>query len=91
MEIDPSASATHTLWSSALTAAAAIIAFFMHRLVGDVDGKADKDIVEARFSAHTQRLDAQGSALQTLLERQDDQHRQNTDRLDKILLEVSRK
>lgn len=91
MEIDPASSSSQTLWNAALAVIAGLLSFFLHRFSQNVDEKADKDVVDARFAAHTQRLDAQGGALQTLLERQDDQHRQNTDRLDKILLEVSRK
>lgn len=83
MDSDPSN--MHTLWNGVLSAVAGIMAFFTLRLVKDVDEKADETSVKMRFEAHAQRLDAQGDALHTLLERQDKQHSDNTARLDQIL------
>jgi len=67
----------HTTWTAVITVAGAIVAFFTKRLVDQVDGKADKCDVEELREMH-----------RDLLLRQDQQHRDNTQRLDKIIMEL---
>ena len=65
----------HTIWTAVITVAGGIVAFFTKRLVDQVDAKADKcdvDDLNTRF--------------EKLLARQDDQHRDNSRRLDAIIL-----
>lgn len=67
----------HTLWTAAITVAGGIVAFFTKRLVDDVAQKADKsEITEIK------------EAIRDFLARQDRQHQVNTDRLDKIIMEL---
>jgi hypothetical protein len=68
----------HTLWTAAITVGGGIVAFFTKRLVDDVDQKAD------RYEVDELKKD-----IKAFLERQDDQHRANTTRLDQILLTLS--
>lgn len=65
----------HTIWTGLITVAGAIVAFFTKRLVDQVDAKADKC-----------DLDDLNTRFEKLLERQDNQHRDNTQRLDRIIL-----
>lgn len=70
----------HALWTGAITVGGAIVAFFTKRLVDQVDAKADKcDVDDLK------------DAMKILFARQDDQHRQNTERLDTIILELGRR
>lgn len=105
MEIDPTN--PHTIWNSVLSACAALLSFITYRLYKDVDEKALKtevnqqfDAVDQRFDSHEQRFAQQGTAIATLLDRQDkqnqvmlarqdDQHKQNTERMDKLLSAIS--
>lgn len=67
----------HTLWTAAITVGGAIVAFFTKRLIDDVDQKADKsELTELK------------QTFKEFLERQDRQHQGNTDRLDKIIMEL---
>lgn len=68
----------HTVWTAVITVAGAIVAFFTKRLVDQVDQKADQcDVDELRRD------------FRDLLARGDQQHRDNTERLDKIIMELS--
>lgn len=70
----------HTIWTAVITIAGAVVAFFTKRLVDQVDAKADKcDVVELQED------------FRALLNRQDQQHRDNTERLDKIIWELGRR
>jgi hypothetical protein len=67
----------HTTWTAVITVAGAIVAFFTKRTLDTLDAKADKcdvDDLNTRF--------------EKFLERQDRQHTSNTERLDKIILEL---
>lgn len=67
----------HTLWTGIITVAGAIVAFFTKRLVDEVDQKADKaevDTLREEFRAH--------------MASQQQQHTDNTERLDRILVAV---
>lgn len=105
MELDPTN--PQTIWNSVLSACAGLLSFITYRLYKDVDDKAVRtevkqqfDAVDQRFDSHEQRLNAQGAAMATLLDRQDkqnqamllrqdEQHKQNTDRMDKLLSAIS--
>lgn len=67
----------HTLWTAAITVAGGIVAFFTKRLVDDVAQKADKS-----------EISDLKTTIRDFLERQDRQHQGNTDRLDKIIMEL---
>lgn len=75
MDIDPTS--PHTLWSGALTLAGTVVAFATKRLYKEVDEKADSKVVEQRFAQ-------QADAIKLLITRQDEQHKANTERLDRI-------
>lgn len=75
MELDPSN--PHTIWSGVLSFAGVVLAFTTNRLYKDVDGKADKEATKQRF-------EAQEKAISDLFDRQDEQHKANTERLDRI-------
>jgi hypothetical protein len=70
----------HTAWTAIITVAGGVVAFFTKRLVDQVDAKADKC-----------DLDDLNTRFERALERQADQHRDNTVRLDKIILELGRR
>lgn len=78
---DPQSDLTvlHTIWLAATTIGGAIVAFFTKRLVDQVDTKADQADV-----------DALRNDFQQMLARQDRQHQGNTDRLDRIIMELGR-
>ena len=67
----------HTLWTGVITVAGAIVAFFTKRTLDQIDSKADKcDMDELKQD------------LKDLLSRNDRQHESNTQRLDKIIMEL---
>ena len=67
----------HTVWTGLITVAGAIVAFFTKRTFDSIDGKADKcDVEELKQD------------LKDLLSRNDRQHESNTQRLDKIIMEL---
>jgi hypothetical protein len=69
----------HTIWTAVITIAGAIVAFFTKRLIDEVDKKADgRDVAEMKQD------------LRDLLARQDQQHRDNTSRLDTIIMGLRR-
>lgn len=68
----------HTLWTAAITVGGGVVAFFTKRLFDVIDGKAEKtDLDELR------------AAIKGFVERQDRYHESNTQRLDKIIMELS--
>jgi hypothetical protein len=69
----------HTVWTSIITIAGAVVAFFTKRTFDQIDSKADKCDVEDLKED-----------LKTLLARNDRQHESNTQRLDKIIMELRR-
>jgi hypothetical protein len=69
--------AIHIAWNALITVAGAIVAFFTKRLIDEVDKKADQcDVDELKED------------FKTLMVRQDEQHRSNTERLDRIIMEL---
>lgn len=69
----------HTLWTAAITVAGAVVAFFTKRLIDQVDAKADQcDVDDLKED------------FRSLLVRQDQHHKDNTERLDMIILELGR-
>lgn len=70
----------HTLWTAAITIAGAIVAFFTKRLVDEVDQKADQcDVDDLKRD------------FKDFMATQADQHKSNTDRLDRIIMELNRR
>jgi hypothetical protein len=67
----------HTLWTGVITIGGLIVAFFTKRTVDSIDTKADKCDVEDLKED-----------LKTFLARSDRQHESNTQRLDKIIMEL---
>jgi len=70
----------HAVWTGLLTVAGSFVAFFTKRLVDQVDGKADKTEVEELREG-----------LKESLARQERHHQSNTERLDRIIIELGRK
>lgn len=69
------------------------MAFFTKRLIDDVDQKADKSDVDRVVGQVGQKadqcdLDELKRDIKGFLERQDRQHESNTERLDKIIMEL---
>jgi hypothetical protein len=70
----------HTAWTAVITVAGGIVAFFTKRLVDQVDAKADKcDVEELKQD------------IKDFISQQAQQHAGNTDRLDRIIMELGRK
>lgn len=68
----------HITWTAVTTVLGAIVAFFTKRLVDEVKEKADKcDVDDLKQD------------IKDFIERQDRQHRDNTARLDQILLNMN--
>jgi hypothetical protein len=77
---DPSFQALHTTWTGIITVAGSIVAFFTKRLFDQVDAKADRaEVLELKRD------------LKEFLDRQNAQHASNTERLDRIIMELGRK
>lgn len=70
----------HTLWTAIITVAGGIVAFFTKRLVDEVDKKADQ-----------YEVDELKQEVRDFIQRQDVQHASNTQRLDRILIELNRR
>jgi hypothetical protein len=70
----------HTAWTGIITVAGGIVAFFTKRLFDQVDAKADKCDVEDLKQD-----------IKDFITRQDGQHQANTERLDRIIMELGRK
>jgi hypothetical protein len=67
----------HTVWTAVITVAGGIVAFFTKRLIDEVDKKADQcDVDDLKED------------FKTILARQDQQHRDNTARLDSIIMQL---
>lgn len=67
----------HTAWTSLITVAGAIVAFFTKRLVDQVDGKADQ-----------REVNDLKQDIKDFLQQQREQHQSNTERLDMIIMEL---
>lgn len=68
----------HTIWTGVITVAGGIVAFFTKRLIDEVDKKADQcDVDELKED------------MKTLFARQDEQHKSNTERLDRIIMAMN--
>lgn len=75
-----SADALQLVWRSAITIGGAVVAFFVKRLIDEVDKKADKSEIEEMRQT-----------MNNFMERQENYHQTNTARLDTIIMELGRK
>lgn len=81
----------HSVWMAFLTLFGMILAWNGNRFVKELDQKAEvKDLDEHKENIRHQ-FDAMQTTINRMLDDQKNQHRDNTDRLDKILHEVYRK
>lgn len=86
--------ALHILWTTAITIAGAIVAFFTKRLVDEVDSKADKtEVVAVRNDLNSKADASEVTALKedvrALFARQDAHHASSVQRLDQVLMLLS--
>lgn len=86
--------ALHILWTTAITIAGAIVAFFTKRLVDEVDSKADKTEITAvrrdlEDKADASEISSLKEDVKALFARQDAHHASSVQRLDQVLMLLS--
>jgi hypothetical protein len=80
----------NSIWSALLTAFAALIFWNGKTLVKQIDAKADKDELDEHKDNVRRQFEQVQVMLNRLLDKQDQQHAQNTTRLDMIISKVFR-
>ncbi|MGA7524690.1 MAG: hypothetical protein WBW84_19735 [Acidobacteriaceae bacterium] len=80
----------HLIWSTILTGLGGLLFWNFKHTIGRIDTKAD----QTDFDEHKERVNEQFAKFDKAMERFEDaqqmQHKANTERLDAILLEISK-
>lgn len=76
------------IWNLVLTSAGGILAWMLNRLMAKLDSKADLTDLAVHKQNADQRFDQMQQMLNRMLDTQDRNHKDNTDRFDRLFTQL---